>query len=74
MNGWPAVNKHKVPERVNIRARCLLRQWRQGQIKPRRTIRHGYLSICVTPSWRLLSKNGGRKWLLLSHADYDKEL
>lgn len=66
--------KTNAPQRVYIRAQCLLKQWRQGQIKPRRTYRHGYLSICVTPSWRLLSKDAGKSWLLLSHADYDKQL
>jgi len=68
------MSKPNAPQRVLNRARCLLLQWRRGHLKPRRTIQRGYLTICVTPGWRLLSKDNGNRWQLLSHADYDKEL
>ena len=68
------MKKCNAPQRVRIRAGYLLKRWQQGLIRPRRTYRHGYLSICVTPTWRLLSKDGGLNWTLLSHADYDKVL
>lgn len=62
------------PKRVAVRARCMLNQYRQGLIKPRRTCRMGFLSLCVTREWRLLSKDEGVSWHLLSHSDYDKQL
>ncbi|WP_050570885.1 MULTISPECIES: hypothetical protein [Pectobacteriaceae] len=34
----------------------------------------GYLKIDIGPFWRLLSKDGGRKWYLLQHATYNREI
>lgn len=31
----------------------------------------GYVKIDTGPFWRLLSRNGGRTWLLLSHGRYN---
>ena len=68
------MKNQSAPQRVYMRALCLVRQWRQGKIRPRRTFRHGYLSISVTHYWRLLSKDEGQHWELLSHAEYDHHL
>ncbi|WP_234472959.1 hypothetical protein [Erwinia sp. S63] len=68
------MSKPGIPQRVRTRAGCLLHQWRIGNIRPRRTIQHGYLTLYVTPNWRLLSRDDGDSWQLLSHAEYDKQL
>lgn len=35
---------------------------------------NGYLRMNIGPHWRLLSKNNGESWMLLVHAEYDKEI
>ncbi|WP_424108223.1 MULTISPECIES: hypothetical protein [Pantoea] len=56
------------------RAERIMRLWRTGQIRARRTYRGQYLTLRVTPQWRLLSKDNGQNWELLSHADYDNQI
>lgn len=34
----------------------------------------GYVKINIGPFWRLLSRNGGRTWLLLSHGRYNSAI
>lgn len=34
---------------------------------------HGHLSIQVGRDWRLLSKDGGNTWCLMSHEKYNKD-
>lgn len=34
----------------------------------------GYVKISIGPFWRLLSRNGGRTWLLLSHGRYNSAI
>ncbi|MFD1802155.1 hypothetical protein ACFSFZ_08120 [Mixta tenebrionis] len=34
----------------------------------------GYFKIDIGPFWRLLSRNNGRTWLLLSHERYNREI
>ncbi|HAT2284177.1 TPA: hypothetical protein I8190_000873 [Citrobacter freundii] len=34
--------------------------------------RTGYLSLKVNPSWRLLSKDDGRNWEVMTHERYNK--
>lgn len=62
------------PRHVRTKANILIKKFKKQQITPRRTYRRGYLTLFVTPGWRLLSKDDGKSWLLLSHADYDKLL
>lgn len=31
----------------------------------------GYIKINIGPFWRLLSRNGGKTWLLLNHERYN---
>jgi len=35
--------------------------------------RTGYLSLKVNQRWRLLSKDGGQNWEVMSHERYSKE-
>jgi hypothetical protein len=62
------------PDRIRKRARRTEDNWRAGLIHARRTYRDGYLTLRVTPQWRLLSRDNGQSWELLSHADYDNQI
>lgn len=64
----------KAPEWVIAQAARKLTQYRRGRLFARRTYRRGYLSLAVNPRWRLLSRNGGRDWQLMSHSDYNQEI
>lgn len=68
------MSKPSAPDRIIRRAEQLLRQWRAGHIHARRTYRDGYLTLRVTPHWRLLSRDNGLSWELLSHADYNNQI
>ncbi|MCI1030432.1 hypothetical protein RN053_02660 [Pantoea dispersa] len=68
------MSKPHVPDRISRRAKQQLKQWHAGQIHARRTYREKYLSLRVNPQWRLLSRDNGLSWELLSHADYDKQI
>ncbi|WP_425028648.1 hypothetical protein [Pantoea brenneri] len=56
------------------RAKRIISLWRAEKIRARRTCRDRYLTLRVTPQWRLLSRDNGQHWELLSHADYDKQI
>ncbi|MGE1070065.1 hypothetical protein [Pantoea agglomerans] len=68
------MSKPHTPVRIMRRAERIMRLWRTGQIRARRTYRGQYLTLRVTPQWRLLSKDNGQNWELLSHADYDNQI
>lgn len=63
----------KAPEWVVSQATKRLMQYRKHRIFPRRMYRTGYLSLKVNPRWRLLSKNGGKDWQLMTHEKYNGE-
>ena len=48
--------------------------WRDGKKGCKRLQENGYLKMDIGPFWRLLSKDGGRSWLLMSHQDYNHEI
>jgi len=64
----------KAPEWVIAQATKKLSQYRKQRIFARRTHRRGYLSLAVNPCWRLLSRNNGKDWQLMSHSDYNTEI
>ena len=64
----------KAPEWVISQAARRLVQYRKGRLSARRTHRRGYLSLAVNPRWRLLSRNGGKDWQLMSHSTYNQEI
>ncbi|WP_434093156.1 ParE family toxin-like protein [Pantoea anthophila] len=68
------MSKPHAPERIRQRAERIKEHWRTGQIHARRTYRGQYLTLRVTPQWRLLSRDKGQSWELLSHADYDNQI
>lgn len=68
------MTKPQPPKYISHRAERLLERWHGGSVRARKTHRYRYLSITVSPGWRLLSKDQGVYWALLSHADYDKQI
>lgn len=64
----------RIPERVHLQAMKVLIQYRRGKIFPRRIYSTGYLSMKINPRWRMLSKDGGRNWEVMSHSTYNREI
>ncbi|MGF2653298.1 hypothetical protein ACQUWL_12170 [Serratia marcescens] len=66
--------KPRIPEKISAKAEVVLRAYRAGRQKPRRTYQNKYLTLSVTPWWRYLSKDDGTTWRLMSHSEYNTEL
>ncbi len=61
----------KAPEWVIEQATRKLGQYRKHRIFPCRMHKTGYLSLKVNPRWRLLSRNSGKDWQLMTHEKYN---
>lgn len=61
----------RAPEWVISQASRKLAQYRKHRIFPCRMRKTGHLSLKVNPRWRLLSKNGGKDWKLMTHERYN---
>nr|UKE82711.1 hypothetical protein KXZ65_15225 [Pectobacterium sp. PL152] len=48
--------------------------WQRGERIYKRLQTNGYLKIDIGPFWRLLSKDGGGHWHLMSHEAYNREI
>jgi hypothetical protein len=68
-----ALTAIRIPERVHLQALQVLLRYRRKRIYARRMRRTGYLSLKVNPRWRLLSKDDGRNWEVMSHETYNRE-
>jgi hypothetical protein len=68
-----ALTAIRIPERVHLQALQVLLRYRRKRIYARRMHRTGYLSLKVNPRWRLLSKDDGRNWEVMSHETYNRE-
>ncbi|WP_395306643.1 hypothetical protein [Enterobacter sichuanensis] len=68
-----ALTAIRIPERVHQQALKVLVRYRRRKAFPRRMRRTGYLSLIVNPRWRLLSKDEGRNWKVMSHETYNRE-
>ncbi|EOZ7832330.1 TPA: hypothetical protein ACP5AE_004756 [Escherichia coli] len=64
----------RIPEWVHQQALLALRRYRCRRIFPHRIQRNGYLSLKVNRRWRLLSKDDGRNWEVMSHERYSGEI
>ncbi|EOC4967818.1 ParE family toxin-like protein [Klebsiella aerogenes] len=64
----------RIPERVHLQALQVLQRYRRKRLFARRIHRTGYMSLKVNPRWRLLSKDGGRNWEVMSHSTYNREI
>ncbi|KAA5938668.1 hypothetical protein F3I27_21290 [Pantoea sp. Bo_2] len=58
---------------IYARAVSMLRQYERGARNFSRIKPYGYLVIRVGRRWRLLSKNGGQHWRLMTHETYNNE-
>lgn len=66
-----ALTAIRVPEWVHMRAVLVLARYRAQRIRARRMHRTGHLSLVVNPRWRLLSRDGGKNWQVMSHEQYN---
>ncbi|PWI80517.1 hypothetical protein DEO48_08465 [Enterobacter sp. CGMCC 5087] len=60
--------------RIYAKASALLQEFDRGRKVFSRTRQHGYLHINVTAWWRLLSKDAGKSWHLVTHVTFEKEV
>ncbi|EMF0743440.1 TPA: hypothetical protein MYM09_004492 [Klebsiella pneumoniae] len=61
------------PLSVCLRAVSALKCFARGQRNFSRVKPHAYLVIRIGRRWRLLSKNGGQQWRLMTHETYNQE-
>ena len=45
-----------------------------GQKKPNQTYQHKYLTLPVARCWRMLSKDNGNSWEVMSHERYKNQI
>lgn len=64
----------RIPERIHKRALKVLTNYRKKRITPHRIRKNGFLSLHINPWWRILSKDGGRNWMVMSHETYNREV
>lgn len=60
----------RVPEWVHEQAVITVRRYRQRRIQATR-IKCGNISLKVNRRWRLLSRDGGKNWIVMSHETYN---
>ncbi|GAA3911616.1 hypothetical protein GCM10022405_40960 [Gibbsiella dentisursi] len=60
------------PIHVCTRAFAALKAYSRGKRNYSRIKPYHYLAIRIGRNWRLLSKNGGQKWQLMTHETYNK--
>ncbi|WP_413535030.1 hypothetical protein [Rahnella inusitata] len=63
----------RVPERVHLRAISVLSMYRKQRLHAARILGTGNLSLKVNRRWRLLSKDHGQNWQLMSHEKYNAQ-
>lgn len=63
----------RVPEWVHDQAVVVLNQYRKQRLFPARIVGTGNLSLKVNRRWRLLSKDNGKNWQLMSHEKYNAQ-
>ena len=66
-----ALTAIRIPEWVHLKAAHVLSQFRQGA-SICRMHGSGNLSLKVNHRWRLLSRDGGKNWEVMSHERYSK--
>ncbi|HHT5083154.1 ParE family toxin-like protein [Klebsiella michiganensis] len=62
---------NRIPSHVNEKASHVLSLYSKGDIKPCR-IKCGNLSLKIGRKWRLLSRNNGTCWEVMSHEKYNQ--
>ncbi|VUS91052.1 hypothetical protein [Klebsiella spallanzanii] len=62
------------PLPIFIKAQSALKCFARGERNFSRLKPHAYLVIRIGCQWRLLSKDSGREWRLMTHQTYNKEI
>lgn len=60
-------------ESVINKAFILLNEYYSGKKNYQFVKPHYYLKVNVSLRWRLLSKDGGKRWVLMTHERYNKQ-
>jgi hypothetical protein len=68
------INFNNAPLWVTVKAVKVLSQFSCGRLIPRRTKGRKYFTFRVNKRWRLLSRDGGKNWQLLTHNDYNNAI
>ncbi|WP_075208335.1 ParE family toxin-like protein [Klebsiella aerogenes] len=63
-------NSIRIPTQINKKASHVLNQYNSGELKACR-IKCGNMSLRVGRKWRLLSKDNGQCWEIMSHEKYN---
>ena len=65
------IKSNRIPSHVNEKVSHVLSLYSKGDIKPCR-IKCGNLSLKIGRKWRLLSRNNGTCWEVMSHEKYNQ--
>ncbi|HHT4115729.1 TPA: hypothetical protein ACTYZW_003482 [Citrobacter freundii] len=60
-------------ESVINKAFTLLSEYYSGKKNYQIVKPHHYIKVNVSLRWRLLSKDGGKRWVLMTHERYNKQ-
>ncbi|WP_438271914.1 ParE family toxin-like protein [Serratia quinivorans] len=66
--------KPRIPQRISIKAEGVLCAFMEGKRTPARTYQHKHLTLPVSRCWRLLSKDNGHSWEVMSHERYNTQI
>ncbi|HHX9840579.1 TPA: hypothetical protein ACVTE6_000067 [Salmonella enterica subsp. enterica] len=67
------VKMNKVPLRICQKAAVMLNQWQMGKIKASTNYTQNMV-LRVSYRWRLLSRDHGMNWELMSHEKYNSRV
>lgn len=65
---------NNAPLWITAKALHILSQFSNNRLIPRRTKARNYLTFRVNKRWRLLSRDQGKNWQLLTHNDYNNAI
>nr|WP_279509636.1 hypothetical protein [Klebsiella variicola] len=70
---FPLLYGRRVPVGIHKKAYIALTVFFRGRKNYSRIKPHNYLVIRLGHRWRILSKDNGRRWQLMTHEAYNKE-
>lgn len=62
----------RIPARIQQKAAAILQRLEANEIHPRKMREEGFYSVPVGRDYRLLSRDGGRTYALMTHERYSK--
>ncbi|WP_445662739.1 ParE family toxin-like protein [Enterobacter huaxiensis] len=63
-----------IPDHIIQKAEALVADHARGLCHPRRTYKHKYLTLEIGVHYRLLSRDDGECWELMTHEEYNKAI